>query len=194
MEQLHFIKQSAHESFEVGKNVSRLLGEINYLKQENKTKTSIIQSLFQSDNANYYDNDNSYSKNSNNDENNNSGTENDDMRRNITMMRRKNKNKSSKGKSKYIYNKDKNSNKINSKIDNNKNNTWNKYNKTSEFSHSGLNDTIINTSTYNQKEKVFIFSDSMVKNVSGFLLTRNLNHKCLVKVRSFSRCQSKMST
>ena len=26
----------------------------------------------------------------------------------------------------------------------------------------------------------------MVKNVNGFLLTRNLNHKCLVKVRSFS--------
>ena len=129
VEQLHFIKQSAHESFEVEKNVSRPLGEIDYLKQENKTKTSIIQSLFQSDNTNYYDSDNSYSKNSNNDENNNSGTENDDIKihipdddSNITMRRRKNKNKSSKDKSKYINNKDKNSNKINSKNDN-KNNT-----------------------------------------------------------------------
>ena len=35
----------------------------------------------------------------------------------------------------------------------------------------------------NQKEKVFILGDSMVKNVIGFLLTRNFNHKCLVKVR-----------
>ena len=95
------------------------------------------------------------------------------------------KNKSSKGKSTYINNKDKNSNKINSKNDNNKNNTKDKYNKSSESSRSGLNDTIIDTSTYNQKEKVFILGDSMVKNVNGFLLTRNLNHKCLVKVRSF---------
>ena len=95
------------------------------------------------------------------------------------------KNKSSKGKSTYINNKDKNSNKINSKNDNNKNNAKDKYNKSSESSGSGLNDTIIDTSTYNQKEKVFILGDSMVKNVNEFLLTRNLNHKCLVKVRSF---------
>ena len=97
----------------------------------------------------------------------------------------KNKNKSSTDKSKDINNKDKNSNKINSKNDNNKNNTKNKYNKSSEFSRSGLNDTISNTSTYNQKEKVFILGDSVVKNVYGFLLTRNLNYKCLIKIRSF---------
>ena len=95
------------------------------------------------------------------------------------------KNKSSKGKSTYINNKDKNSNKINSKNDNNKNNAKDKYNKSSESSRSGLNDTIIDTSTYNQKEKVFILGDSMVKNVNEFLLTRNLNHKRLMKVRSF---------
>ena len=93
------------------------------------------------------------------------------------------KNKSSKGKSTYINNKDKNSNKINSKNDN-KNNIRDKYNKSSESSRSCSNDTI-DTSTYNQKEKVFILGDSMVKNVNEFLLTRNLNHKCLMKVRSF---------
>ena len=49
MEQLHFIKQSVREPFEVEKNsqqenyISRLLEDINYLKQENKTKSSIIQ-------------------------------------------------------------------------------------------------------------------------------------------------------
>ena len=101
------------------------------------------------------------------------------------MRHRNNKNKSTKDKSKYINNRDKNSNKINSKNDIYKNNTKNKYNKSSEFSCSGLNDTISNTSTYNQKEQAFIFGDSMVKNVNGFLLTRNLNHKCLVKLRSF---------
>ena len=188
--QFHFIEQGVREPFEVEKNsqqgnyISGLLEDINYLKQESKTKTSIIQSLIQSGNTNDYYNDNGYSKSNNNDENNNSGIGNDDINihipnddSNITMKRRKNK--SSKDKSAYINNKDKNSNKINSKNDN-KNNR-NKYNKSSESSRSGSNDTI-DTSTYNQKEKVFILGDSVVKNVNGFLLTRNLNHKCLVKV------------
>ena len=156
------------------------------MKQENKTKSSIIQSLIQSDNTNNYDNDNSYSKSNNNDENNNSCIENSDINidipnddKNLTMRHRKNK--SSKSKSTYINNKGKNSNKLNSKNNNNKNNIKNKYNKSIESSRSGSNDT----STFNQKEKVFILGDSMVKNIDGFLLTRNLNHKCLVKVRSF---------
>ena len=95
------------------------------------------------------------------------------------MSRHENKNKSSKGKSKCINNKGKSSNKINSKNNNNKSNTKNKYNKSSESSHSGLNDTIINTSAYNQKEKVFILVGSMLKNFSGFLLTRSLNQNVL---------------
>ena len=138
MEQLHFIKQSAHESFEVGKNVSRPLGEIHYLKQENKTKTSIIQSLIQSGNTNNYDNGNSYSKSSNYDENKNSGIENDAVNihilnddSNITMRRCKNKKKSSKDIGIYINDKDKSSNKIESKNDNNKIKIKNKYNKSS---------------------------------------------------------------
>ena len=159
------------------------------MKQENKTKSSIIQSLIQSGNINNYDNDNSYSKSNKNDENNNSGIENDAININIpnddsNIIMRRCKNKSSKDKSTYINNKDKNSNKINSKNDNNKNNTKNKYNKSSKSNRSGLKDAIINTylliHTYNQKEKVFILSDSTVTNVNGFLLTRNLNHKCHV--------------
>ena len=35
-------------------------------------------------------------------------------------------------------------------------------------------------------KKVFILGDSMVKKVNSFLLTRNINHKFVVKVRSFS--------
>ena len=189
--QFHFIEEGVRELFEVEKNsqegnyISRLLEDINYLKQESKTKSLIMQSLIQSGNTNNYYNDNGYSK-SNNDENNNSGIGNDHIHipnddRNITTRRRKNK--SSKDKSTYINNKDKNSNKINSKNDN-KNNIRDKYNKSSESSRSCSNDTI-DTSTYNQKEKVFILGDSMVKNVNGFLLTRNLNHKCLVKIWSF---------
>ena len=60
IEQLHFIKQSVREPFEVEKSyqqgnyISRLLEYINYLKQENKTKSLIIQSLIQSGNTNNY--------------------------------------------------------------------------------------------------------------------------------------------
>ena len=149
MRQFHFIKQSARKPFEVEKEnyISRLLEDINYLKEENKTKSSIIQSLIQSGNVNDYENNNNDSKSNNKDENNNSGIENDNINihipnddSNITMRRCKNK--SSKGKSTYINNKDKNSNKINSKIDNNKNNIKSKYNKSIESSRSGSNDTI----------------------------------------------------
>ena len=157
VEQLHFIKQSVNETFEFEKNshqenyISRLVEDINHLNQENKTKSPMIQSLIQSGNTDNYDTNNS-----------NSGIENEDMNTrlynnysNITMRHRKNKNKSSKDKSTYINNKDKNSNKINSKNDNSKNNTENKYHKSSESSRRGLNYTIINTSTYNQKEQSF---------------------------------------
>ena len=123
-EQFHFIKQSVREPFEVEKNsqqenyISRLIEDINYLKQENITKSSIIiQSLTQSGNTNNYDDNNSYSKSNNNDENKNSVIKNDDINihipnddSNITMRRRKNK--PSKDKSTYINNKDKNSTKL----------------------------------------------------------------------------------
>ena len=37
-----------------------------------------------------------------------------------------------------------------------------------------------------ERETVFILGDSMVRNVNGFLITRNIGHKYLVKVRSFN--------
>ena len=38
----------------------------------------------------------------------------------------------------------------------------------------------------NAKETMFILGDSMIKKANGILLTRNINHKYLVKVRPFS--------
>ena len=46
--------------------------------------------------------------------------------------------------------------------------------------------TTKNVKIVNVKETVFILGDSMVKKVNNFLLTRNINHKYLVKVRPFS--------
>ena len=38
----------------------------------------------------------------------------------------------------------------------------------------------------NPRNTVFILGDSIVKNVNGYLLTKKLRHKKLIKVRSFS--------
>ena len=74
-----------------------------------------------------------------------------------------------------IYN---NNGSDNSNSNNNENNSNNK------SSHDNkINST---PSSQTSKETVFILGDSMVKNLNGFLLTRKLNHKCLVKVRPFN--------
>ena len=70
----------------------------------------------------------------------------------------------------------------NSDNDNSNNNNENNTNNKS----STDNKVNITLSSLNSKETVFILRDSMVKKLNGFLLTRKLTHKCLVKVRSFN--------
>ena len=48
-----------------------------------------------------------------------------------------------------------------------------------------IRDVTLSLPLQNSKETVFILGDSMVKKLNGFLLTRKLNHKCLVKTRPF---------
>ena len=81
---------------------------------------------------------------------------------NVTIRRKKPNNNN---------NNNNNNNEINSS---NRNNTINKDNVTSP------------SQSQNSKETVFILGDSMVKKINGFLLTRKLKHKSLVKVRPFS--------
>ena len=80
---------------------------------------------------------------------------------NVTIRRKKPNNN----------NNNNNNNEINSS---NRNNTINKDNVTSP------------SQSQTSKETVFILEDSMVKKINGFLLTRKLKHKSLVKVRPFS--------
>ena len=77
------------------------------------------------------------------------------------------------------YNKIYNNNGSNS--NNNNNNENNSNNKSS-------NNNKVNSipSSPTSKETVFILGDSMVEKLNGFLLTRKLNHKCLVKIRPFN--------
>ena len=51
-----------------------------------------------------------------------------------------------------------------------------------------------NTDKSKREKRVFIIGDSMIKKVNGFLLTRNINHKFIVKVRSFQGAKIKCMT
>ena len=74
------------------------------------------------------------------------------------------------------------------KIDNNNNNNNNSINNENNYNNKSSYDNKVKStsSSPTSKETVFILGDSMVKKLNGFLLTRKLNHKCLVKVRPFN--------
>ena len=75
------------------------------------------------------------------------------------------------------------------KIDNNNNNNNSNSNNNENINNNqSSNDDKVNSTPLSptSKKTVFILGDSMVKKLNGFLLTRKLNHKCLVKVRPFS--------
>ena len=55
----------------------------------------------------------------------------------------------------------------------------------SKFKTKTDDSTSKNVKVTNAKDTVFILEDSVVKEVNGLKLTRNINHKYLVKVRSF---------
>ena len=65
-------------------------------------------------------------------------------------------------------------------------------NNNNEINSSNKNSTINKDNVFSpspsqiSKETVLILGDSMVKKLNGFLLTRKLKHKCLVKVRPFN--------
>ena len=88
------------------------------------------------------------------------------------MTKRRDKTKNSKDKKKKIKNNNSNDKRKDSKF--NSNDRTDRNINTSSSSSSSAND---------KNEKVFIIGDSMVKKVNGFLLTKKVNHKCLVKVR-----------
>ena len=66
----------------------------------------------------------------------------------------------------------------NNKNDNNNNNNNNNNNKSTD-------DNKVNSFPWSPTSKETV-GESMVKKLNGFLLTRKLNHKCLVRVRPFN--------
>ena len=74
-------------------------------------------------------------------------------------------------------------------LDNHHNNNNNKHDKNSN--HERIDNNNRSTSSSNLKETVFILVDSMVEKVNGFYPTRNIKRKFLVKVRPFSSAKAK---
>ena len=57
--------------------------------------------------------------------------------------------------------------------------------------HNKIDSDTRNASPSKTKKSVFILGDSMVKKVNGFYLTKDIKHKFLVKVRSFSSAKTR---
>ena len=57
--------------------------------------------------------------------------------------------------------------------------------------HNKIDNDTRNASPSKTKKSVFILGDSMVKKVNGFYLTKDIKHKFLVKVRSFSSAKTR---
>ena len=153
------------------------IGGNNQHKDDNSNRSSVT------DNEN---NDNDNGKDiKNNDDNNNDNNDN-----NLNFSNINNKNITSRS-SKRRFNKNKDNNNNNNN-DNSKNkNTDNNNSPSKEYnslgsSRNNSHNNNSNSRTERNQQKVFILGDSMVKNVNGFFLTKNIKHRFLVKVRSFS--------
>ena len=181
--------------------IDSLHDQINYLREENKLKNSSIQSLLcHSPSTNVYnyndkgDNSSPISEKAENDNLNNNldnlfdkvvddnyvDTKEDDHEKdedsskplehqNVTTRKKKKKNHSE-------------------ELDNCDNNN-NKHDKNSN--HDRIDNNNKSTSSSNSKETVFILGDRMAKKVNVFYLTKNIEHKFLVKVRPFSSAKTR---
>ena len=61
-------------------------------------------------------------------------------------------------------------------------------NKTSEMQNGG--EEKVDQRAKKSKDTVFIVGDSMIKKIDGYLLTKSISHKFLVKVRPFTTAKT----
>ena len=158
-------------------------------------------------NTNNFNNTSNNSNNSNNNSNNNNSNNNNNNNSNNNNSNDKNNNN---------HNNSNNNNNNNNNSDNKYNNNNNNYNrknlskehvtyrrkhksskllKNDNDNNNNLNNSNNNNNRNNNnkntKQTVFILGDSMVKKVNGFFLTKDIKHKYLVKVRSFSSAKTR---
>ena len=207
-EQLYIIKQSIGSpktsvcdcSSQNNICIDSLHDQIDYLRDENKMKNSIIQSLLC----------HSPSKNVNDKGDNNSPifekAENDNLNNNLDSLfdkavddsfvkTKENDHEKDEESSKPLEHKNvttrkkKKKKNHSEKLDNRDNNNNNKRDKNSN--HDRIDNNNRSTSSSNSKETVFVLGDSMVKKVNGFYLAINVKHEFLVNVRPFSSAKTR---
>ena len=181
--------------------INSLHDQINYLKEENKIKNSIIQSLLgHSPSKNINDKNNQAENNLpiseiaekdnfTNDPDNLSDkdVEGDTHVDNVDNEKDEGRNKPIELKNVTKRKKKKKKKKDHSEeLDNSNIKEHDKSNK-----HNKIDNDTRNASPSKTKKSVFILGDSMVKKVNGFYLTKDIKHKFLVKVRSFSSAKTR---
>ena len=190
--------------------------QIEHLKEENKVKHSIIQSLttqynnifnstptHKSNNNNNVNNGNTINnKHNNENDNNNSNNNIDDNKYSNNLHKSNNKhpntsnnnninNYSNKNNNNFSSIKSVSNNSNNNNSNNNNNNNNNKTNSSNKNITINKDNLTSSSPSQNSKETVFISGYSMVKKVNGFLLTKKLKHKCIAKVRPFSSAKAR---
>ena len=181
--------------------INSLHDQINYLKEENKIKNSIIQSLLCHSPSKNINDKNDQAENNlpiseiaekdnfTNDPDNlsdkdvegdthvdNVDNEKDEGRNKPIELKNVTKRKKKKKKKKYHS----------EELDNHNIKEHDKSNR-----HNKIDNDTRNASPSKTKKSVFILGDSMVKKVNGFYLTKDIKHKFLVKVRSFSSAKTR---
>ena len=201
-------KQTTHSEI----YINYLNEQIQYLKEENKTKNSIIQSLVQ---HSYNSNDLLFRKGDNYDKNNQKISPVDSTLDERSPLAEVDSNEQKHNEDENIDNEEvvlvtqkDQSNDQDRHMNLNQNNITKRKPKKKKRDHNeGIDDNDKNkqrsntdnkandnnniTSPSKSKETVFILGDSMVKKVNGFHLTKHIRHKYLVKVRSFSSAKTR---
>ena len=176
----------------------------NNNNNNNNTTNNFNNTSNNSNNSNNNSNNNNSNKNNNNNNSNNNNTNNNNSSSNNNNSNDKNNNNHN--------NSNNNNNNSDNKYNDNNNNynrknlskehvTYRRKHKSSKLlkNDNDNNNNLINNNNNNNrnnnnentKQTVFILGDSMVKKVNGFFLTKDIKHKYLVKVRSFSSAKTR---
>ena len=180
--------------------INSLHDQINYLKEENKIKNSIIQSLLCHSPSKNINDKNDQAENNlpiseiaekDNFTNDPDNLSDKDVEGDTHVDNVDNEKDEGRNKPIELKNVTKRKNKKKKKKDHSEeldNSNIKEHDKSNR--HNKIDNDTRNASPSKTKKSVFILGDSMVKKVNGFYLTKDIKHKFLVKVRSFSSAKT----
>ena len=170
-----------HDSTNISNNNSshKIMSSSNF----NNCNTSTHNSNMSDNDSNNINTDNNCNKNK---DNNNKEHNSFSPNKHKKNTNRKVKHKTKKPKNNFISNNGSDNNNFNNRGNKNNNNNNNSNNNDNNNNSNTLNNENHSRHVNNTINTVFILGDSIVKNVNGYLLTKKLRNKKLIKVRSFS--------